>query len=132
MLTLLEPETAESSYNVEANVEMKPLTLNETEDDTDSRKIVSAQLKDDVELKSPVSAEESFVNRSFPMPAQETSASIRKQRMVVPPIKSHCDHFETEPVEVFQDNVSYHIRPRTMPWEFSSSTSTSLSIPVAA
>ena len=126
----LEPE---ESYD-ETNVEMKPLALNETEDDTDiSSAQFAAKQKDDVEIKSPVSAsvEESIV-MSFPTPAQETSALIHKQSMVAPPIKSHCRHFETEPVEVFQEYVSYFIRPRTAPWDLSGSTSTSLSILVPA
>ena len=112
--------------------------LNESVDNTDSRKSASAAKQKeefDVELKSPVSVETSVVNRNLStptQPTQETSALIQlihKQSMVAPPIKSCC--FKTEPIEFFQDNVSYHIRPRTLPWhEFSSSASTS--VPVAA
>ena len=135
ILTLSEPE---ESYDDE-NIEMTP--LNETEDSTDSRKVFisasAAKQKEecDVELKSPVSVEASVVNKNLftptqLQPTQETSVLTHKQRMVVPPIKSCYYEFETEPI-LYQENVSYHIRPRTEPWhEFSSSASTS--VPVAA
>ena len=105
MLMLSEPEPEESYDNVEANVEMTPLSGIGDNTDSASAQIVAKEKEElDVELKSPVSVE--AVNKNLSTSAQETSVLKYKQCMVLSSIKS----FETEPI-VFQEYGLYHIGP---------------------